>query len=42
MKFKIKKNILSEEDKKTKIAEFNLLITDLKNLKLGELLTDQK
>ena len=34
--------ILSEEDKKTKIAEFNLLITDLKNLKLGELLTDQK
>ena len=34
--------ILSEEDKKIKIAEFNLLITDLKNLKLGELLTDQK
>ena len=34
--------ILSEEDKKNKIAEFNLLITDLKNLKLGELLTDQK
>ena len=34
--------ILSEEDKKIKIAEYNLLITDLKNLKLGELLTDQK
>ena len=34
--------ILSEEDKKNKISEFNLLITDLKNLKLGELLTDQK
>ena len=34
--------ILSEEDKKNKIAEFNLVITDLKNLKLGELLTDQK
>jgi len=34
--------ILSEEDKKNKIVEFNLLITDLKNLKLGELLTDQK
>ena len=33
---------MSEEDKKIKIAEFNLLITDLKNLKLGELLTDQK
>ena len=34
--------ILSEEDKKNKIAEINLVITDLENLKLGELLTDQK